>query len=263
MKRTFFLAISLLPVAALAQNSYFGGKDIDYWNKGNRVQAWDEPVAAVPGLPTPTPTPGPQAASSAPLSPRIRDNDARPFSWDDYNDPRKPTYWDDGGDYIPPRPYRELVANPTKENAKKYIEWQVSKMKSVETFTRALASVGSSPSAPASTQSRQPSSSVPRQAFDWRKVDVLYFYLTTCPYCKRNLPEVAQLKTQGARLVAIQIDVQNPLLIPGAVPFDDAMKSQFQIAATPTWIMMAGGHMERAEQYLSMDSLTAMAKRLF
>lgn len=263
MNRTLFLAVSLLSCSAMAQSSFFGGKDIDYWNKGNRVQAWDEPAATIPGLPTPSPTPSSQAASAGPLSPRIRDNDARPFSWDDYNDPRKPTYWDDGGEYIPPRPYRELVANPTKENAKKYIEWQVSKMRSVETFTRALASVGTGSSSQTNTQSRQPSNGVPRQDFDWRKVDVLFFYVTSCPYCKRNHPEVTRLKSLGARLVAIQIDAQNPLLIPGAIPFDDAMKSQFQISATPTWIMMAGGRMERAEQYLSIDSLTAIAKKLF
>ena len=255
------LFCALSPVAQ-AQSQYFNGRDIDYWNKGNKSQKEEDPdTNSFLFVKSASPETTPTLSHSSPPSPRIRENDARPFSWEDYNDPKKATFWDDGGDYIPPRPYRELVINPTPENAKKYLEWQVSKMKSVETVNRLLGnSSGSSPSA---QSNRAPSAKPSKNAFEWKKVDVLFFYLSTCPHCKRNLPEVSELKRKGARLIAVQIDSEKTIVVPGAVGFDDALKAQFKISATPTWIMMANGHLERSEQYLSLDALTGLAKRLF
>jgi thiol-disulfide isomerase/thioredoxin len=220
---------------AFAQgNSYFGENDIDYWREGKKVKPF------VPSL-------QPQKAEtprSIPSGSIIRQSDALPFDWKNYDDPKSPEFWDDGGDYVAPRPLREAVANPTPENLERYANWQAKRLVVIAEFNQKLVahSISKRDSSNAVSNSlinKQKSSPTKKIAtnINLREVNLIYFYQSSCPHCQAEKEHVEELKRKGVQVTFVQLDADEnaPLHVP-SVPYSALLSKQFAITATPTWI---------------------------
>ncbi len=242
---------------ANAEVSFFDGKDIDYWREGKLSGS------GVGGL-------GKDAKVSPPLPPSssIRESDKSPFDWKKYEDPSNVEFWDDGGDYVAPRPLREAVANPTRENLEKYLEWQAQRLVVLGRFNEKLAELQFSKDNGKSSKKSggEPPSKrdeTPRKAaIRYPEVTLLYFYQTSCPHCQASKPEVESLQKKGVRVSFIQLDGLPPLH-PGSLPYNLTLKNQFDIQATPTWIFRRKESVARFEGRKSYEELHEAMAGLF
>lgn len=228
MRRTPYLLLStvLYTNALLGEPfHFFGGRDIDYWQEGRRVKEAS-----------------PEKASSEPLSgPNIlRSQDAKPFAWTNYQDPLKPEFWDDGGDWIPPRPFREAAASPTPENIKAYLKWQEQKGAVVSKFQAALEGNQKSPQEP---------------VIPWNTIKVAYFYQSACPHCQASVPLVESLRDLGVQMTLVQMGPGAPLHEP-SIPYDQTWAKEFPVSATPTWVIKQGAKVTTRSGALSMAEFT-------
>ena len=245
-----FINVMLVPASvALAQYGdegffrFFGGRDIDYWQLGKTVH---DPLSAVEA-PIPKATPVAPENASAPQfsgSTVVREADAKPFSWDKYRDPRAPEFWDDGGDWIPPRPFREAAANPTNENVGEYLAWQGRKTAVVSKFQHVL------------SEKAMPFS-------DWKKLGIAYFYQSKCSHCQASMPTVEDAKSRGAKFTFVQLDyAENAPLHRPSIPYTEAWKNRFPVEATPTWILKLDGKTLSLTGSISIEELSRSAASL-
>ena len=262
--RVAAVLLAMCSSAALA-DGFFGGRDLDFWKEGKRV---------VPAVPTPgvKKDVAPQDTALPPPSGSIiRQRDALPFDWKRYDSPSNPEFWDDGGDYVAPRPLREAVANPTKENLERYVAWQAKRLEVVAVFGEKLAAhalgsaSGNAPSGP-----RDPERQGPRLAsrmespVRWNEVEILYFYQTSCPHCRAEKEHIEDLARRGARVSFVQLDAgERPPLHARSIAYTREHSAQFAITATPTWILRRREKVVRLEGEQSDDVLTTRAAALF
>jgi hypothetical protein len=223
---------------------FFGNRDIDYWQTGKTVH---DPLGGsvdagnIAVAPTPTATPEPKIFSGSTV---VREGDTKPFSWDRYRDPRAPEFWDDGGDWIPPRPFREAAANPTSENVGEYLAWQGRKTAVVAKFQNVL------------SEKALPFS-------DWKKLSVAYFYQSKCPHCIASMAIVEEVKMRGAKFTFVQLDyAENAPLHKPSIPYTAQWKKSFPVEATPTWILKLGERTTTLTGSVSLEELAASAAGL-
>jgi thiol-disulfide isomerase/thioredoxin len=249
MQKLLLGLCSLLTATAANAQTFFGGTDIDYWKEGPRPMA--RPLLPQPAQKKPEEKPGAGAREQekvAIATSLIRASDSKPFSWSDYSDPKSITFWDDGGEWVPPRPFREVAANPTADNVQNYIAWLSKKgevaakvQTAVNDRTGAAQPIAQKAPASSPVLSAYTSGSAPAKAaseVDMRKVDIVYFYQSTCPHCRRSAQVIEDLKRMGARVIPVQLDYQTePPLHKGSVPYSDRLKAEHPVSATPTWIL--------------------------
>jgi thiol-disulfide isomerase/thioredoxin len=246
---------------ANAEVSFFDGKDIDYWREG-KLSGSD---AQNPGKEL-----GKDAKVSPPHPPSssIRESDKSPFDWKKYEDPSSVEFWDDGGDYVAPRPLREAVANPTRENLEKYLEWQAQRLVVLGRFNEKLAElqlskeVGKTSTKNKNERGTKKEEAPKKVSIRYPEVTLLYFYQTSCPHCQASKPEVESLQKKGVRVSFIQLDGL-PALHPGSFPYNLTLKNQFDIQATPTWIFRRKESVARLEGRKSEEELTLAMAGLF
>jgi len=199
--------------------NYFEGRDIDYWNTGKKARA------------------------SVPMrKPNVESASAEAFDWSRYDDPRHVEFWEDAGNYLPPRPFREAAANPTPENIARYVEWQARKIDLVTKFHAALARAPPAPETKSGTggakrtiRARDSPTSVSIEP-DWRQLELIYFYQTSCPHCLASKGTVEELKRRGVRVSFVQLDSnRNPPLHSPSTPYTQTLDDQFNVQVTPTW----------------------------
>lgn len=212
--------------------TFFGERDLDYWNEGKRVKPFVPSAAS------------PDDMMDDALPESIRGRDDKPFSWKNYADPTSILFWDDGGDWVPPRPFREAAANPTSENLERYLDWQARKMAVVSRFQKALAAAGTSVGSESAVQANKTPGDEKSASptLNWKAVDLIYFYQTSCPHCRAAQPVVESLRRRGVRVSFVQLDAhRNPPLRTGSIPYNEAHDRQFNITSTPTWAFRLGG----------------------
>jgi len=225
---------------------YFGGRDIDYWQQGKRVQDALLPRNFQAERNASESSVNEQEKSSNAFSGStlVRQGDARKFAWSKYSDPRAPEFWDDGGDWIPPRPFREAAADPSAENVRQYLAWQANKTAVVNRFQTALSAHAIS--------------------FDrWKELSVAYFYQSTCAACRASSGVVDEALKRGAKFKFIQLDAGEhaPLHTP-SVPYTAEWKKQFAVDATPTWFLKLGSRTATLTGAVSIDELARQAAAL-
>lgn len=235
--------------------SFFGGTDLDYWRSGPKVLGAQK-------TPAPKKTPMPKVG--------IREHDSEPFDWDDYSGPESDVFWDDGGSYIPPRPFRILAAHPTSENKKRYVEWMAKKIEISRKIAFELAAeappfqgtlANTSDEVEKSVQERlQRQQAAQRQPQEskvvWDEVSVIFFYSSSCPHCRSALATVRDLARRGAKVIPVQLDAgKSEPLVPGSVPYSPEMAAAFPVKSTPTWVLSRRGHNATAEGALSVAAL--------
>jgi len=244
----FALSASAKPLQDKDFFQYFEGRDIDYWQEGKRVQdrlsprAWREPVERKAGE---KPGSGEKSETFS-GSTLVRQGDAREFRWERYRDPRSAEFWDDGGDWIPPRPFREAAANPTPENVTQYLAWQGQKTQVVSGFQNALSKFNV-----AATFDR------------WSELRIAYFYQSTCSACRSAKDVVEQAKAKGVKFTFVQLDAgANPPLHEPSIPYSEEWKKNFNVEATPTWSLKLGPRTATFTGAVSFDELARQAAAL-
>lgn len=247
----------LVRPAALAEESiavrFFDGQDIDYWSEGKQVK---------PFIPQARPVTEKQS-SLLPSGSLIRQRDALPFDWKKYEDPKNPEFWDDGGDYVAPRPLREAVANPSQENLEKYAEWQARRVAVLAEFNRKLllqnAAQKDSRISEKKTRSEQS-----RTQLNFREVQLLYFYQSSCPHCQAAKAQVEELRRKGVHVTFIQLDTEeSPPLHHPSVKYSSSLSKQFAVSATPTWVFRRRESSVRLQGTQSDEEIRREISKLF
>jgi hypothetical protein len=248
-------AAAVAPGEARGQ-AYFHQQDLDYWNeveRGSRSEA--------------------EQASDRPLRPL----DAGEFRWDDYEDPKKDVFWDDGGDYIPPRPLRVAAADPTPANVARYLRWQRRKVEVIERLNREVSRQSGRPerapamTAPAAARTPPPSVAVqPQEAasirqggapIDWRRVELVFFYSSDCPHCQASTSTVEALEGLGAKVIPVQMDWRKrPPLLPGSVNYTAEIAREQPIDAVPTWVAAYRGDRLTMQGEVTVQSIETTLK---
>lgn len=251
MHKMLALSISFFCFAkAEAQKpfQYFDGKDIDYWNEGKIVkESWTD-FSENQNEPAKN-----QKENEKPFSGSnaIRAKDTSQFDWNNYNDPKNPEFWDDGGDWIPPRPFREAVINPTKENIDAYLQWMVRKTALVDRFKISLQNqtaqniqnlnAKQNTISKVNNNTQKYLKSKENVSVNWSQVKIAYFYQTACPHCRNSIPVIEKLKNSGADVQFIQLDTnKNPPLHENSIPYTQELDKAFHIKSTPTWVLKIG-----------------------
>jgi hypothetical protein len=173
---------------------------------------------------------------------KITQSAHKDFDWKVYFDPKNPEFWDDGAGE-PPRPFRHVAANPTKENIsnlRKWITLQENKIAEVrkligdegvqenEKGIKDLKELLSSHKAPKKDRSDVSS-----------QIDLVYIYSSTCSACKASKEVVEKLKLDGVRVTSLQTDFAEGL-DRNALPYTGEYKTSFPSAVTPTFYIKVG-----------------------
>lgn len=255
MHKTLVLSISfIIPTFVFSQNKpfqYFYGKDIDYWNEGKTVQEFsikrEEKSQNKKNI---------FSGSSA-----IRSKDTEKFSWDKYRNPENVEFWDDGGSWIPPRPFREAVIHPTKENIESYLRWMSFKTTLVNHFQNELHKISQEKSQNKITRNKR--TILNNHIFNWNKIQVAYFYKSSCPHCQKSAPIAEKLKNEGANLQFIQMDFgANPPIHSHSIPYTKEIHKYFHIQSTPTWVLKIHNTYTQLIGEQSFNTLEFAAKKL-
>lgn len=240
---------------------YFSGRDIDYWGEGKMVSE------SIFVRNEETTKENNQAYFSG--SNPIRSSDTKHFDWNNYKDPSKAEFWDDGGDWIPPRPFREAVANPTKENIKSYLEWMMKKTEMVDKFQIALTSYTSGApekQLPKIEQNPKLNKEITKQNardLNWQKVQIAYFYQTACPHCRSSANVIEEAQNLGANVKFVQLDAnKNPPLHENSIPYDENLERDFHVTVTPTWFVKVGSNYTELTGEMNFIELSNVAKQL-
>ena len=230
MRLTLCVLLSFSTTVAATPFYFFGGRDIDYWREGRRV-------GEVPSEDSSSKETSPKDTSSKlQIGPNIiRSQDTSPFAWDNYKDPKKAEFWDDGGDWVPPRPFREAAASPTEENIRAFLRWQEQKSQVIANFQKAL------------DHKTQKALSI-----NWSEVKLAYFYQSSCPHCQASAPLVEELKKLGVQVTGVQIGEGEPLHTP-SFHYDAQWAREFQVKATPTWVIQHRGRIATLTGYITMN----------
>ena len=219
-------SLAVVGVCLLAEQAG-AGEWFDYWGEATPVEEV-EPAK-----------PAPQA---------VREYDALPFDWAAYADPSDPRFWDDGGDYQPPRPLLELARNPTPENAARYREWMEAKA-ALSTELHSL------------IWGEAPQTKKVRPSVIWGQVRVIYVYSATCGHCKRSAPTVAALREIGARVVTMYTDAPSPEY-PNSLPYEGAIAQALPVVGTPTWVLEVEGRRALVQGYAPIERLEEQIQTL-
>jgi thiol-disulfide isomerase/thioredoxin len=233
---------------------YFKHQELDYWNEAKAKRAADA-----------------ARDEEKPLRPL----DAGEFRWEDYEDPSKDVFWDDGGNYIPPRPLRVAASDPTPANVARYLRWQKRKLEVIGTLNREMSrQLGEEPPPPTAaalarglageTAIAPAQAAAIRQAgppIDWRRVELVFFYSSDCPHCQASLQTVQELESLGAKVIPVQMDWrERPALIPGSVNYTAEIAREQPVDAVPTWVAAYRGDRLTMQGEVTMQSIETTLK---
>jgi thiol-disulfide isomerase/thioredoxin len=249
--------------SSVEAQEFFNGTDIDYWKEGLKPMAkplyTSEKDLEASLSPTPNPSPVPTLLPTLlPSGSLIRQRDSLPFSWKDYESPSSDVFWDDGGDYVPPRPFRVVAAEPSPTNVRHYLRWIETKDGVVRKLGVAINGYkGGAETHVVSANlpvEKKEAKNLPK--VDWRKLDVVYFYQSSCSHCRASLPVVAELQAKGARLVPVQMDWRsNTPIISGSAQYDSELAKEYPVASTPTWVFSYEGKKIQRQGTLSLGEI--------
>lgn len=209
---------------------WFHGDDIDYWQENKKVIPKNHNSES--------------AKNAFQANSIIRAKDNEQFDWNNYNDPSRVEFFDDGGDFVPNRPWREVMAHPTQENIQKYMAWQAKKIKLSNDVGKMMADSSGMP-LPLSDQPKlnlamdtHQSVQFEKSKILWNRIQVTYFYRSSCHFCQKSMPVVAALKEHGVLFIPVQLDwAKEQPLYPESAHYDDKLKQAYPIKGTPTWLI--------------------------
>lgn len=216
MKELWILSTSFLFAGSAAAKEWFQ-KDIDYWNEGLQQRALSIPEGDARR---------PQSEMGFSGATLIRSSDSEPFSWEQFMNPRNPEFWDDGGTHIPPRPFREVMLDPTPENIRRYNSWIGARSKLLARFNRAMEE----------EKLKELAASV-----DFSRIEAFYVFADECPYCVSDTGTVSQLRKIGLGITPVRLYGDSSELHPDSSDLSALPQGSPVPEATPTWILRLPG----------------------
>jgi len=166
----------------------------------------------------------------------IRALDDEPFDWRHYEDPKDIRFWDDGGDYVPARPLREVLADPTAENVERYRRWVARKLELAQRGQQLVWGTPPRREKPEPVDLTTPTSAL----VNWREVSIVYFYQAACPHCQASTALVHELEERGAQVLAVHLD-RASADHPRSVAYTAEMAANLRVEGTPTWLVDVRG----------------------
>lgn len=268
MPTLFFSALTLLATATAhaGNGNWFQGRDVDYWNEGRKVRGasavanqFREDDATLQNLP--------------PSSNIIRSTDFLPFDWKNYENPQSPQFWDDGGNYVPPRPLRILAVDPSDANVERYLAWQRLKVETTNRLSQLLGAHHNSDveaRAPDNTRANDerprqlPASVHSESRIEWGQLSLSYVYRSSCPHCKHMKPVIEELARRGVRVTAYQIGagVEAPAF-PNSKAISQTELASLGVSVTPTLFIRNNQKTSKIEGYMSQEALEMEVAKLF
>lgn len=243
--------LGLLAASSALAGTWFEACAVDYWGPGTAC------VSA--GRDAPEANPVPEAPKDL-MKKGPRDFDADPFDWRAYEDPGDPRFWDDGGEWVPPRPLREVLADPSAENIARYRVWVGRKLE--------LAQMGQELvwGPPPTHAARAPVEVAPRlqprpELVPWDRLKVIYFYQASCGHCQASIPLVHELDARGVEVLTVHLDRPSPAH-PDSVPYTRAMAELLQVEGTPTWVLELDGRQGVLRGRTTLAELAAGVEQL-
>ena len=185
---------------------------------------------------------GPPAtvAAEAPLEAEGAERDrveppSNEVDWDVLLDPTSEAFWREG-DHVPPPAMMALIRDPTPENVARYRAWELKKMEATGRIAQLLVDAEKPP------------------PVDWRGVQVVYFYASSCGYCKKNAPVVRELLELGADVMPVHLDRPSPDY-PTSTPWSPEMAQLVDVIGTPTWVLVVDGERKVVRGYADRERL--------
>lgn len=237
MHRNLLLCLLISPFQAWATSPFFGDKDIDYWQEGKTISS---------------------------LSPREeikkQKEKAKSEYWNHVLDPKNLEFWDEGGGYHAPEPIRKAAVSCYSKNKKEckkqvklYIEWEEKKRKVMAAFmdeidahTSYQEMTSNYPGAQNSEVTNIKKATSDSKLFiPWQDVEIIYFYSSNCSACIANKTVIDTLQNLGVNIVFVSLDHEQNSLYPSSLSFDNSMKKDFDIKATPTAYIKIGNNKAR------------------
>lgn len=185
-----FSLFLLVPSTSLFASNYFD-KGINYWSKSKSV----EKTTTVEGN-----------------KPKKEKEDPQKFNWDQYINPKtkddlKEVFRE--GDHTPPTPLLEVAKNPTDQNIKNWF-------KTIETKNRIMAKVNKRLSeylkkktdltdTDRSFIENRKKIATPKD-IDFKRFRFRMYFESSCPHCKRMMPELLKLQDMGFFVELRQVD---------------------------------------------------------
>jgi thiol-disulfide isomerase/thioredoxin len=191
MGRPFIFSLFLLvPSTNIFAFNYFE-KEINYWNNS---KSNDKSVKAEQNRP------------------KKEKKDSINFNWDQYINPKTKSDLKEvfrEGDYTPPTPLLEVAKNPTDQNIKNWF-------KTIETKNRIMAKVNERLSeylkkktdlteTDRSFTENRKSKAGPKN-IDFKRFRFRMYFESSCPHCKRMMPELLKLQDMGFFVELRQVD---------------------------------------------------------
>ncbi len=237
----------------LVASSALGGR----WYEACEVEYWGEPKACEQAPSEPKERPEVPAVPKAKNGPRAYDSD--PFVWSAYEDPTDVRFWDDGGDWVPSRPLREVLADPTEENVARYRAWVRQKLELAERGQKLL--WGDAPVRGAREVAVLHGEADLDDVVDFGDVRILYFYQSGCGHCRASTSLVHKLEELGAEVHPIYLDEPCPDH-PSSVPYTEALASRIDVTGTPTWLVEVNGRRAVLRGRSTLQGIAGAADRL-
>ena len=263
-KMLILLSISSFLCHFNVNATWFNGEDIDYWQENKKIH-------------TDNKTKNDLIPYHEGSIIRVKDNE--PFDWNNYNDPSKIEFYDDGGNFVPNRPWREVMKNPTHENVEKYMAWQAKKISLSNNVGKMMAENSGLPVPLVDQPKLNLKNSVTTNSMTamkdeehnilWDRLQVLYFYRSKCHFCQASKPNVSFLKDHHVLFIPVQLDwKENPPIYSESVKYDQNLAKIYNIRGTPSWIIKRADKLSSQipltiEGYVSIDEMEKAIKSLF
>ena len=200
---TLIILLSLASLDAAAQEEkpppakFFSVKRVDFWKDGKEVTKGEDLRRPVDGT----------TAVSIWAEP-IRLPDGRFVT------------------YVPPKAVLDFLEEPSKENARKYLEWQKLRIDKMRKAAKVLSEIQAESAAKSADVSREPPKFVP--------VEILYFKKPGCPFCVDQDRILEDLKKELPNLTIRAFE-------PGEEP--DLWK-RYGVSAVPALVVRGGKERE-------------------
>lgn len=164
-------------VPSVAQIHFFEG-EINYWD--NRKRSTEKSVKP--------------------------EKDPKKFDWKPYHDPSYDTFFREGN-HLPPKPFIELVRNPSDENIRNWFRYIEMKNHLSDRLSRRLAEFAGfqSPNVAKALKTAAQDSNAESRNPDYKRFRIRYYFDPECPHCKKMFKTMETMQKMGFYIEARQV----------------------------------------------------------
>lgn len=135
------------------------------------------------------------------------EQESKSFDWNKYLDPKNDEFFKEG-DYTPPKPFMELVRNPTDQNIKNWFKLMETKNKLSSRLQKRITEFNSQGVVDkrVSTELSQVAEQSKPFEHDFSRYRFRLYFDSKCPYCKKMFSTMKELQNLGYFVELRQLD---------------------------------------------------------